>query len=62
MDVDEDDDFYATEDGTKDSSDHPPHAPQADVKPEHDDEGLEEGEEEDEAGEEGSDSVRFAFE
>jgi hypothetical protein len=61
MDVDEDDDFYATEDGAKDSSDHQPHAPQPDVNPEQDDQGLEEGEE-DEGGEDGSDSVCFGFE
>jgi pre-mRNA 3'-end-processing factor FIP1 len=52
MDVDEDDDFYAPEEATptatEPASAEP--APQSAVKPEQDDEDLEEGEEEDEAG------------
>lgn len=57
MDVDEDDDFYGTEEGAKENDEQEQQgagAPQADLKAEQDEEGLEEGEEEDE---EGSDSV-----
>lgn len=57
MDVDEDDDFYGSGDGGKGTSEQGlqrEQAPQADVKGEQDEEGLEEGEEEDE---EESDSV-----
>jgi pre-mRNA 3'-end-processing factor FIP1 len=58
MDVDEDDDFYAPEDSAPANTQQKPEdAPQLDVKPEQEDEDLEEGEEEDEAVEENSDSV-----
>lgn len=59
MDVDEDDDFYAPEEGQKTSSEaqsKPEGAPHFDGKPEQEDEDLEEGEEEGEAGSDGSDS------
>ncbi|KAM3074631.1 hypothetical protein ACMFMG_008059 [Clarireedia jacksonii] len=57
MDVDEDDDFYAPEEATPTTTEHPPAepAPQSAIKSEQDDEGLEEGEEEDEAGSDDSD-------
>lgn len=55
MDVDEDDDFYGTQEGAKESDEQQGgETPQADLKAEQDEDGLEEGEEEDE---EGSDSV-----
>lgn len=59
MDVDEDDDFYGTEEGAKGSDEQEQQsggAPQGDLRAEQDEEGLEEGEEEDE---DGSDSVCF---
>ena len=60
MEVDEDDDFYAPEEGAQASNEqtNPVHAPEPEVNPEQEDEDLEEGEEEDEAGSEGSDSVQ----
>merc|ERR1711964_153163 len=58
MDVDEDDDFYAPEEGTEETTEQPEKteaAPPASTKPEQEDEDLEEGEEEDEAESEDSD-------
>ena len=60
MDVDEDDDFYAPEEGAEATTEQPEKteaAPPASTKPEQEDEDLEEGEEEDEAESEDSDSV-----
>lgn len=60
MDVDEDDDFYAPEEGAEETTEQPETAkaaPPKDAKPEQEDEDLEEGEEEDEAESEDSDSV-----
>jgi pre-mRNA 3'-end-processing factor FIP1 len=60
MDVDEDDDFYAPEDGLQESTEQPEkteEAPEPNSKSEQEDEDLEEGEEEDEPASEGSDSV-----
>jgi pre-mRNA 3'-end-processing factor FIP1 len=63
MDVDEDDDFYAPEEGATTSTEAKNEdVPRPDAKPEPEDEDLEEGEEEDEAGSEGSDSVWFDIE
>lgn len=60
MDVDEDDDFYASEEGADATKEQPEKAeedPQSNAKPVQEDEDLEEGEEEDEADSDGSDSV-----
>lgn len=62
MDVDEDDDFYAPEEGQQTGGEDrskAEEAPQPNAKAEEEDEDLEEGEEEGEAGSEGSDSVQF---
>merc|ERR1712230_318154 len=59
MDVDEDDDFYAPEEGAEATTEQPEKteaAPPASTKPEQEDEDLEEGEEEDEAESDDSDS------
>ncbi|CZT45456.1 related to component of pre-mRNA polyadenylation factor PF I [Rhynchosporium secalis] len=59
MDVDEDDDFYAPEEGADDTTEVPEEteaAPAPEAKPEQQDEDLEEGEEEDEAVSDDSDS------
>lgn len=62
MDVDEDDDFYAPEEATPTAAEQPSAetVPQSAVKPDQEDEDLEEGEEEDEAG--SDDSVCYARE
>ncbi|KAL2070600.1 hypothetical protein VTL71DRAFT_13626 [Oculimacula yallundae] len=59
MDVDEDDDFYAPEDGAEETKEQPETteaAPPTEAKPEQEDEDLEEGEEEDEEESDDSDS------
>jgi hypothetical protein len=58
MDVDEDEDFYAPEEGEQEASEHQQVATEPHSRPEKVEEDLEEGEEEDEdESEDGSDSV-----